>query len=120
LKKYQQQGVAALQECKRTGAPASLSAKQLGQLVTELNKGAIYRSFNVAIWTRPRVNKVIKKLIYVSYYPSQVGRILTKLSWSRQKPQRKASNQDPEAVAQWRDKRLPHRPSDLSRCTILR
>lgn len=107
LKKYQQQGLTALQEGKRTGAPARLSAVQLSQLVTELNKGAAYHGFSGAIWTRPRVNEVIKKLFGVSYDPSQVGRILTKLSWSRQKPQRKASQQDPQAVAQWREERLP-------------
>ena len=60
LKKYQQQGVAALQEGKRTGAPPRLSAEQLSQLVTELNKGAVYHGFSGAIWTRPRVNEVIK------------------------------------------------------------
>ena len=107
LKKYQQQGVVALQEGKRTGAPTRLSAEQLSQLVTELNKGAVYHGFSGAIWTRPRVNEIIKKLFGVSYDPSQVGRILTKLSWSRQKPQRKASQQDPQAVADWREERLP-------------
>jgi transposase len=107
LKKYHQQGVTALQEGKRTGAPARLSTQQLGQLVTELNKGAAHHGFSGDIWTRPRVNEVIKKLFGVSYDPSQVGRILTKLRWSRQKPQRKASQQDPQAVAQWREERLP-------------
>lgn len=107
LKKYQQQGITALLEGKRTGAPARLSTQQLSQLVTELNKGAAYHGFSGAVWTRPRINEVIKKLFGVSYDPSQVGRILTKLSWSRQKPQRKASQQDPHAVAQWRDERLP-------------
>jgi transposase len=107
LKKYQQQGVTALQEGKRTGAPARLSTEQLSQLVTELNKGAVYHGFSGAIWTRPRVNEVIKKLFGISYDPSQIGRILKKLSWSRQKPQRKASQQDPRAIVQWRDERLP-------------
>lgn len=91
LKKYQQQGVAALQEDKRTGVPAHLSTEQLSQLVTVLNKGVIFHGFIEAIWMRQRVTEVIKKLFGVSYDPSQVGRIWTKLSWSRQKPQRKAS-----------------------------
>ncbi|WP_177236518.1 helix-turn-helix domain-containing protein [Spirosoma endophyticum] len=59
--------------------------------MTELNKGAELHGFSGAIWTRPRVNEVIKTLFGVSYEPSQVGRILTKLSWRRQKPQRKVS-----------------------------
>ena len=91
LKKYQEQGIAALQEGKRTGAPTRLSTDQLSQLVTELNKGALYHGFSGAIWTRPHVNEVIKKLFGVHYDPSQVGRIPKKVGWSRQKPQRKAS-----------------------------
>ena len=106
LKKYQQQGVTALQEGKRTGAPARLAADQLSQLVIELNKGAEHHGFSGAIWTRPRINEVIKKMFGVNYDPSQVGRILKKLGWSRQKPQLKARQQDPQAVAQWREERL--------------
>ena len=107
LKKYQQQGITALQEGKRTGAPPRLSLEQLSQLVAELNKGAPHHGFSGAVWTRPRVNEVIKKLFGVSYDPSQIGRILKKAGWSRQKPQRKASQQDSQAVAQWREERLP-------------
>lgn len=112
LKKYQEQGMTALQEGKRTGASTRLSTDQLSQLVAELNKGALYHGFSGAIWTRPRVNEVIKKLFGVNYDPSQVGRILKKVGWSRQKPQRKARQQDPQAVVQWREERLPHRRSD--------
>ncbi|MFD2572240.1 transposase [Spirosoma soli] len=107
LKKYRLQGKQALLEGKRTGAPTRLSADQLGQLVTELSKGAESHGFEGAIWTRPRINEVIKKLFGVSYDPSQVGRILKKVGWSRQKPQPKARQQDGQAVAQWREERLP-------------
>ncbi|WP_245776881.1 helix-turn-helix domain-containing protein [Spirosoma endophyticum] len=82
LKKYNQQGLTALQEGRRTGAPARLSAEQLGQLVIELNKGAEHHGFSGAFWTRGRVNEVIRKFFRVSYDPSQVGRILKKVSWT--------------------------------------
>jgi transposase len=107
LKKYREQGVGALQEGKRTGAPTRLSVEQLGQLVTELHKGAEHHGFSGAVWTRPRINEVVKKLFGVSYDPSQIGRILKRVGWSRQKPQRKASQQNPQAVAHWREERLP-------------
>jgi len=106
LKKYQQQGATALQEGKRTGAPTRLSTEQLSQLVAELSKGAQQHGFSGAIWTRPRVNQVLKKLFDVSYDPSQIGRILKKLGWSRQKPQRKARQQDSQVVAHWREEHL--------------
>ena len=107
LKKYRLQGSDALLEGKRTGAPARLSTDQLSQLATELSKGAQSHGFDGAVWTRPRINEVIKKLFGVSYDPSQVGRILKKIGWSRQKPQPKARQQDEKAVAQWREGHLP-------------
>ena len=73
LTKYSLQGATALQEGKRTGAPARLSSEQLAELVSQLNKGPEYHGFQGAIWTRPRVNEVIKACFGVSYDPSQVG-----------------------------------------------
>lgn len=84
-----------------------MSADQLTELVTELQKGPEQYGFQGAIWTRTRVNAVIKKLFGISYDPSQVGRILKKVGWSRQKPQPKARQQNKEAVNQWRTERLP-------------
>ncbi|WP_460908301.1 helix-turn-helix domain-containing protein [Spirosoma areae] len=75
--------------------------------MSELNKGDGHHGFSRAVWTRPRVNTVIEKLFGVSYDPSQVGRILKRVGWSRQLPKRRASQQDTRAVAQWRDERLP-------------
>lgn len=82
LKKYRQQGVTALQEGKRTGAPTRLSVEQLNQLVSELHKGAEHHGFSGTVWTRPRVNEVVKRLFGVSYDPSQIGRILKKVGWT--------------------------------------
>ncbi|RYF39069.1 MAG: transposase [Cytophagaceae bacterium] len=107
ITKYRQQGQDALTWRKPAGATAKLTNTQLAQLVEELNKGAEHHGFPGQIWTRPRVNEVIKKLFAVSYDPSQVGRILKKVGWIRQKPQRKAYQQDPQAVAQWKEERLP-------------
>ena len=106
LKAYREKGQTALLWRKRTGAPTRLSADQLAQLVGELKKGAEYHGFAGAVWTRPRVNEVIRKLFGVSYDPSQVGRLLKKVGWTRQKPQAKARQQDAGAVAQWRQERL--------------
>ncbi len=94
LKVYREQGQTALSWRKRTGAPSRLTADQLNQLISALNKGALYHGFASEIWTRPRVNAVIGKLFNVSYDPSQVGRLLKKAGWSRQKPQKKAGQQD--------------------------
>jgi len=107
LTKYRQQGQGALAWRKPTGATPKLTDTQLNQLVAELNKGAQQHGFLGHIWTRPRVNEVIKRLFGVSYDPSQIGRLLKKVGWSRQKPQPKARQQNPGRVQQWRNDRLP-------------
>lgn len=107
LTKYRQQGQDALAWRKPAGATAKLTPEQLAQLVEELNKGAEQHGFPGQLWTRPRVNEVIKQLFGVSYDPSQVGRLLKKVEWTRQKPLPKARQQDPDQVEQWRAERLP-------------
>jgi len=107
LTKFRQQGQQGLAWQKQPGAKPRLNQQQLIQLVAELNKGAEHHGFPGHIWTRPRVNEVIKKLFGVSYDPSQVGRLLKKVAWTRQKPQRKARQQNPQRVEQWRQEHLP-------------
>lgn len=107
LKTYREQGEAGLTTGKRTGAPPRLTADQIDQLTKELAKGAEQHGFSGQVWTRSRINEVITKLFGVSYDPSQVGRLLKKVGWSRQKPARQARQQDPQAVANWREERLP-------------
>ena len=106
LAKYRQKGQDALAWRKPAGATARLTTEQLAQLVQELKKEAEQHGFPGQVWTRPRVNEVIKRLFGVSYDPSQVGRLLKKVEWTRQKPQRKARQQDAERVAQWRTEGL--------------
>lgn len=107
LKTYREQGDSGLTTGKRTGAPSRLTADQLDKLTKELAKGAEQHGFWGQVWTRSRINEVIAKLFGVSYDPSQVGRLLKKVGWSRQKPARQARQQDPQAVANWREERLP-------------
>lgn len=107
LKTYREQGDSGLTTGKRTGAPSRLTADQLDQLTKELAKGAEQHGFSGQVWTRPRINDVIDKLFGVSYDPSQIGRLLKKVGWSRQKPARQARQQDSQAVANWQAERLP-------------
>lgn len=82
LKKYRQQGQIGLAWQKPSGPNCRLTDEQLVQLLAEINKGAEHHGFSGAVWTRPRVNDVIKKLFGVSYDPSQVGRLLKKAGWT--------------------------------------
>ncbi len=102
MKRAAEGGVEALRHEPPPGAVSKLSDRQLERLVGLLEKGAEHFGFGGNVWTQPRVAWLIKQEFGVSYHPSHVGRLLKKLKWSRQKPERRASQRDEKAIEQWR------------------
>lgn len=87
---------------KRVGATPRLGAEQLEALPELLKKGAESYAFTGDYWTCNRVKWVLEQTFGVVYEVKQVGRILDKIGWTRQKPQKKAVQQDAAQVAQWK------------------
>lgn len=112
LTKFHQQGQDALAWRKPPGATARLTNEQLVQLVQELNKGADHHGFPAHIWTRPRVNEPGRRggcqtTLWRQLRSIQDKQAAKKMELTRQKPQTKARQQDPQRVQQWREERLP-------------
>lgn len=105
LRAYRQGGAAALLARKAAGKIPALTTEQLQGLVEALNQGPQAHGF--ALWTRRNVGAVAEKLYGVGHDPSHIGRLLKKVGWSRQRPQRQARQQSPEQVAAWHQERLP-------------
>jgi transposase len=74
---------------KGAGRPSRLSSTDLSKLPDLLLKGAPHYGFEGDYWTRARVKHVIEKELGIIYEVKQVGRILKKLHWTLQKPQKK-------------------------------
>lgn len=64
--------------------------------------GATAHGFATELWTLKRVVELIRRRFDVQYDPSQVSRILHAMGWSRQRPARRAREQDEGAVEAWR------------------
>ena len=92
---------------KRLGATARLGAEERGKLPGLLKKGAQSYGFTGDYWTCKRVRFVIEQAYGVVYEIKQVGRILEKIGWTRQKPQQKDAQQDGAKVEQWKTVELP-------------
>ncbi|MCB0275205.1 MAG: winged helix-turn-helix domain-containing protein [Calditrichaeota bacterium] len=107
IRKYREEGIVALEGKRAPGATPKISAEQVKELITELEKGPVAHGFNGELWTRKRINLVIERMFGKSYDESQVGRILKKAGWSRQKPQSKARQQRPGEVKRWKQESLP-------------
>jgi transposase len=107
LKRARQKGVSALYKRKGGGPKLRLTVEQRGQLPQLLARGAEAYGFRGDIWTRRRVAEVIRREFGVQYTPTHVGRILRACGWSLQKPIRRATQRDEEAIRRWREERWP-------------
>lgn len=89
-----------------TGRSAQLEESQLKKLAELLNNGSKSYGFTGDFWTQKRVKYVIELEFGVIFEVKQVGRILAKMTWTRQKPQKKESKQDAAMVEAWKIERL--------------
>ena len=107
LSRAKAQGPQALRHCKPPGRQPKLAHPQRLQLLELLTQGPQALGFRGDVWTQPRVAQVIRRHFGVQYHPSQVGRILKQYNWSRQKPLKRASQRDEDAIRHWKEQRWP-------------
>lgn len=89
------------------GRPCKLTDAQLRRLVKLLLKGPLKHGYTTDLWTTARVAELIERFFGVRYDRDHVGRVLHRLGWSHQKPQRRAIERDEQAIDEWKRKRWP-------------
>ena len=87
---------------------ARLTTKRLAHLAQALRRGAYTQGYAEDYWTLDRIARLIWDLFGVRYHPSGVWRLLRRLGWSSQKPQRQALPRDDRAIAHWKRYVWPH------------
>jgi transposase len=100
-RRWQQGGRAALRAAGRAGRKPRLDRRALRRVERALGQGALTHGFDSDLWTLARVAVVIERLTGVRHHPSHVWRILRAMGWTLQRPQRRASERDEEAIARW-------------------
>lgn len=84
------------------GRPPFLSPKQLHRLEKALDQGAYAHGYAEDYWTADRIGHVIWELFGVRYESSGVWRLLQRMVWSSQKPQRQPLQRDDAAIRHWK------------------
>ncbi len=122
MRMYEHHGDAGLDSKPQRGPTPGLSSDDLAALEGELLKGPCAHGFKTELWTLARVAKVIESEFGIGYHPCHVWKILGRMpgalspdvgptlrvgGWSAQKPERRAREQDEEAVRKWRRKEWP-------------
>jgi len=100
--KVQRRGLGALQARPASGRPPKLSATQVERLPRLLVRGAPACGFTTDVWTTERIATVIRREFGVQLHRAHVSRLLDRLGWSCQKPERRATERDEAAIAHWK------------------
>jgi transposase len=89
------------------GRPRRLTNIQMKRLVRILLKGAEAAGYRTNLWTTQRIAEVIQQKFSVRYHRTQVGRLLLKMGWTRQKPERRAIERDEARIKAWKEQEWP-------------
>jgi transposase len=103
-KAHAQGGADALLAQVHPGPTPKLSTKQCQRLLGCLQQGPHRHGWPTNLWTLPRIAELIARKFGVEYDQSGVWRLLRRLGWSCQKPERRARERDQAAIDQWRQK----------------
>src|SRR5215469_13764288 len=107
-KVYRAHGPEALRTKKTRGPKSKLDDGQMSQLyrlIADCDPRQL--SFGLALWTRGMVQELIFQRFGIRLSVVSVGNVLDKVVMSPQRPLYRAYEQDPEKVAEWKDKTFP-------------
>jgi len=103
----QRGGDSALKVGASPGRPPKLSARDRRRLIRLLLQGAMAQHYATDLWTTTRIAEVIKREFGVIYHRDHVGRLLHRLDWTHQKPERRAIERDDDEIERWKDEEWP-------------
>lgn len=116
MRAYRKRGDAALASSKSSGPTPKLTEKQQRQVRNWIvGKDPRQWGFDFGLWTRKVVQTMIGERFDVSLTLPSVGRLLTQLNITPQKPLRRAYERDEAAVTEWKEKTYPKLRSKAKR-----
>lgn len=107
IKRAREGGPSALRHRKPPGQAARLTPAQQAQVPDLLRRGATAFGFRGDRWTQKRVREVLRRAFGVEYHPAHISRLLARWGWSRQRPARRARQQDAKILQTWREETYP-------------
>ena len=94
-------------KAKPLGRPKRLDAEQREALSRLLVAGALQAGFATELWTVKRVRSVIEREFGVQYSQTGCWELLRDMGFSPQKPEKRATQRNEQAIAQWKVKTWP-------------
>lgn len=107
LKKSKTEGIKSLKSSKATGPESYLSDNELSTLIKLICKPATELGYSTDLWSGPRIRHLIKHEFGIEYHVKHMPRLLKWLGLELKFPERRALEQDPKAVREWKQNRFP-------------
>ena len=107
IQRYEKGGAKSLKARKAPGPVPLVSANQFEELIGLLRQPATELGYGTDLWSGPRIRHLVKHRFGVDYHPKHMPRFLRRLGLVLKFPERRALEQDPEALRQWKEERLP-------------
>lgn len=100
-------GIQSLKSSKATGPEAYLTENQLTELCKLLRKPATKLGYSTDLWSGPRIRHLIKYQFGIEYHVKHMPRLLKWLGLILKFPERRALEQDPQALKNWKRRKFP-------------
>ncbi len=101
------EGIDALREMSKGGRPARLGGEQHERLREMLLAGPQAAGFGTDLWTLKRVRQTIERRFGVRYSEVHVWRLLGRLGFSSQKPEKRAAERNEANIVRWKRRTWP-------------
>jgi len=108
FKKAEEQGPRSLKSTRALGPAPKLSLEQHQQLLRWLRQPASQQGYATDLWSGPRVRHLIHRQWGIQYHPKHMARFLRRLGLVMKFPERRALEQDPAALRDWKERRWPN------------
>jgi transposase len=100
-------GAEALRGAGRTGRRCKLSGDELCCFEAWLLEGAQAHGYDTDLWTLERIAELVDRWFGVTYHPGHVWKLLCRLGWSCQRPERRARERNEASIRRWLRHRWP-------------
>jgi transposase len=104
---WQAQGTDGLAATRKPGPDPKFNAGHTDRLATMLAQGAMAHGYPNALWTIPRIRRLIGEELDLKASGSEVWRLLRRMGWSPQKPAKRARERNEAAITRWKREQWP-------------
>lgn len=104
---WQAGGAESLLAKGKPGPEQKFTDADVEKLRAELVQGSMAHGYPNEIWTLRRVGSLVRDLFKKKASVSEVWRLLRRMNWSPQKPERRARERDAQKIEQWKAETWP-------------